>query len=54
MGVTLPLATEPPNDFQPPKQFPLATKQQNHNHNDEQKTNRAAANIEGTGQNRRE
>jgi len=27
VGVTLPLAIAPPNDFQRPKQFPLATKQ---------------------------
>jgi hypothetical protein len=32
----------------------LAAKQQNHNDDDEKEADRAAANIEGTGKNRRE
>src|ERR1022692_3160871 len=52
--VTHPLAIAPPNDFQRPKQFPLAAKQWNHNHNDEQEADSAAANPNGTGKNGRE
>jgi hypothetical protein len=53
-GITLPSAIAPPNDFQRPKQFPLAAKQNNHNDDDEQEADGAAADIKGTGKNRRE
>jgi hypothetical protein len=54
VGVTVPLATAPLNNFQRPKQFPLAAKQNNHNDDDEQEADGAAADIKGTGKNRRE
>jgi hypothetical protein len=53
-GITLPSSIAPPSDFPRPKQFPLAAKQNNHNDDDEQEADGAAADIKGTSQNRRE
>jgi len=43
-----------PSDFQRPKESLLTAKQENHNDDDEQEANGAAADIEGTAKNWRE